>query len=419
MKLPSVPPGSALAESSRPSMPQPRRRSYALSAGSALVLLVVVSCAERENVFLEQPDGPPIGFVDPDAGGADVQQVDANAPNLLLCPGTECPAPYTTCPETPSHVCGTNLMNDPQNCGGCGVSCNSFVDGLKMAGSCVNGECAYVCVVDVGSGDGPLLFRDCNNVLDDGCEVDVYHDAENCGTCGHRCAPGVRCIGGQCGCSIGKIDCNGKCVDPRFDDNNCKTCGNACEVPAGACTNMPPNTVYGCADAECGRLKCQGSYQDCNGDLSSGCASDGCETDTTDRNNCGGCGIQCLPGQECSYDDSGQLGCRDACGKDGRVKCGGSCRDLLTDRFNCGMCGLGCEGRANEVSACKKGLCVTECRPGFADCNGDRSDGCEVDVNSDPSNCGACGHECDLAAGQPCIEGKCLMVECEPGGETK
>ena len=105
MKLPSVPPGSALAESSRPSMPQPRRRSYALSAGSALVLLVVVSCAERENVFLEQPDGPPIGFVDPDAGGADVQQVDANASYLLLCPGTECPAPYATCGEAPSFLC--------------------------------------------------------------------------------------------------------------------------------------------------------------------------------------------------------------------------------------------------------------------------------------------------------------------------
>jgi hypothetical protein len=65
------------------------------------------------------------------------------------------------------------------------------------------------------------------------------------------------------------------------------------------------------------------------------------------------------------------------------------------------------------------GLCSRECVPGYADCNGDPADGCEVELKSNPANCGACGNQCNMGAGQPCVEGKCLMVECDAGLETK
>jgi hypothetical protein len=44
------------------------------------------------------------------------------------------------------------------------------------------------------------------------------------------------------------------------------------------------------------------------------------------------------------------------------------------------------------------------CSPGFANCDGEASDGCEVDLESDPTNCGACGVSCD---GRACLEGAC------------
>ena len=90
--------------------------------------------------------------------------------------------------------------------------------------------------------------------------------------------------------------------------------------------------------------------------------------------------------------------------------------DLLNDPSNCGACGSPCkEPGKNQARTCKKGVCAYECAPGFADCNGDPSDGCEVDLSIHPAHCGACDVACDVAAGQPCIEGKCLMTECDAG----
>lgn len=47
------------------------------------------------------------------------------------------------------------------------------------------------------------------------------------------------------------------------------------------------------------------------------------------------------------------------------------------------------------------------CTEGFADCNGDAADGCEVDLGSDPASCGACDRDCE---GSPCNEGLCEPV---------
>lgn len=52
------------------------------------------------------------------------------------------------------------------------------------------------------------------------------------------------------------------------------------------------------------------------------------------------------------------------------------------------------------------GPCETiGCIPNFADCNGQTSDGCEVDIQHDRENCGACNVVC--AAGF-CVNGVCL-----------
>lgn len=45
------------------------------------------------------------------------------------------------------------------------------------------------------------------------------------------------------------------------------------------------------------------------------------------------------------------------------------------------------------------------CEAKQADCNGDRADGCEIDLASSAAHCGACGHAC--AAGEACAGGAC------------
>lgn len=52
---------------------------------------------------------------------------------------------------------------------------------------------------------------------------------------------------------------------------------------------------------------------------------------------------------------------------------------------------------------------VLTCENGHADCNGDASDGCEIDTTSDVSNCSSCSNVCPPSANATvaCVSGQC------------
>ena len=291
---------------------------------------------------------------------------------------------------------------------------------LHMTSRCVDGACELQCHSPVVVGT-PKQWRDCNEKIDDGCESDVLSDHENCGVCGNACDEGVPCVRGKCGCEGGKVPCNGRCVDLMSDDDNCGECGIKCsEIPIkDPCVPVPPQTVYGCGMGKCGVLRCKRNTADCNGDLPTElCKSDGCEVSNiaSDPKNCGGCGIECAPGEECVAEETGSY-CGIPCAKYNRTLCDVECRDLLNDADSCGACGFICPAAGpNQTRGCEKGVCAYGCVEGFADCNGDPSDGCEVDLRAHPEHCGACGNQCDREAGQPCVDGKCLLVDCDVPG---
>ncbi len=386
----------------------------AISIGFVALGVAAVACSERIYMGEVKSDGTP-GFTDPK--NMDASLLDAGEPPLL-CIGTECPAPWTTCitDGKPTYKCGTDLRHDDDNCGACGNKCLEYKP-IHVGSRCLDGACVLECKSSKSTFD-PQDWRNCNGLVDDGCEIDVLHDANNCGACGNECATGVPCIDGKCGCPTGLIACDGMCVDPQNDDYNCGGCGTVCDPPLGGCDPTPKGSYYGCKLGQCGKLKCSLGSADCNGDLgAAGCGGDGCEVESlADKNNCGGCGIKCTkPGEECINEGNGHE-CAVPCAKFGKVLCGLECADLLNDPNNCGACGSPCkEPGKNQARTCKKGVCAYECAPGFADCNGDPSDGCEVDLSIHPAHCGACDNTCDIAAGQPCIEGKCLMTECDAG----
>jgi hypothetical protein len=90
----------------------------------------------------------------------------------------------------------------------------------------------------------------------------------------------------------------------------------------------------------------------------------------------------------------------------GQVFCGGVCTNLSTDVNNCGQCDRHCAA-PNATVACTNGGCViVACNSGFANCDGQAANGCEVNTNSDVNNCGTCGNKC--AAGRSCVSGVCL-----------
>jgi hypothetical protein len=88
-----------------------------------------------------------------------------------------------------------------------------------------------------------------------------------------------------------------------------------------------------------------------------------------------------------------------SCG-DGQTCCAGFCVDLSTDESNCGSCGHAC--LTGEL--CLGGKCVSQCRAGLTFCGAD----C-VDVLTDAANCGGCGRACP--AGQACCQGACSSLQ--------
>lgn len=384
-----------------------------LAAGAALA----VGCAESSLDVGTRPEtdaSAPPSFA-PVADGGDAASPDVPR---LLCLGTECPYPYATCASgdsaEPVYECQHDLSTDNDHCGSCGTTCPVY-DVLQMKSSCVNGECVAECI--------DPSFKDCNGRLEDGCEVSVLDDPQNCGACGVACPAGVRCRFGACGCPTGTTECGTSCVDLQGSSAHCGACGNRCTPPDGA--TPPPNSEYGCVGGECDKLRCVSDHHsrwlDCNGDLEAP-GSDGCEVDVgpmaQDTNNCGGCGIACDPDQICRE----VFGIVQCICKPNETLCGTPdypiCADITGDPEHCGACGYRCPAQeeAHQRATCAKGMCTYECAPGWADCNDTPLDGCETNLMIHGANCGACGNRCNTAAGQPCVGGACLEVECDAGG---
>ena len=375
------------------------------------VLAIACSGAITDDVYVG--DVTPPGLLgSPDAGAS----AEAEAGLISYCPSNKCPAGWTTCPSS-RFPCDVNLWTDVTNCGACGVTCPQGRANTEVF-SCVEGACVLNC----------QRGFDCDGLLDNGCETPGHLD-DNCGACGRKCSdPAKSCVAQDrnlerydCGCPPGQVSC-GFCQVLSNNDDNCGACLNACD-PTGGGAPVLPNTYYGCIDGKCGALKCKRNYADCDGDESTGC-----ETFVVSDANCGGCGNACPSGQVCRLDQSEQptcmcpegltyceYGCFDGI-------CAGECVDVTGDPENCGACGARCVELGGSRSACNYGTCTMVCRQGRADCNNSQSDGCEVNTNSDPRNCGECGHVCDAVAGQACVGGRCVVEPCDDqttGGATQ
>lgn len=394
----------------------------------ALVAFTAVACADSDVVAIGagglRDAGVP-GFVGSPDAGPDTGETPPSTP-AALCIATDCVAPFATCPNAAGTLsryrCTTDLSSDPMNCGACGNDCGAADSALHVLIPCVDGACQAVCF---------NRYLDCNGIVDDGCESDPLEDPHNCGACGIDCGPGGKCIGGKCGCDPGSVECNGQCRDLTSDDANCGACGHDCAAETADAGPIPPHMTYGCSNSSCSQLECAregGSFwADCNQDLADGCEVDLTLTDENghyDANNCGQCGRKCAPGVPCVNSPVAGITCLEC--PIGQTRCGDLCLDTDVDPANCGACGNSCrspvriwENEQGGQVVCDRGRCGYACKPGFADCNDNIEDGCEVELARDPHHCGQCGAACDNGVGQPCINGQCAMTDCDAGGPVK
>jgi hypothetical protein len=318
----------------------------------------------------------------------------------------DCEAGFADCDRNPVNGCETSLRNDSMNCGACGMVCTiAGAAAMCSAGMCVRSRC------ETGRGD-------CDGDPTNGCEVDFTRDPANCGRCGVTCtAPGATaaCTMGVCGigrCNTNLGDCDGNSANGCETDltsnvNHCMTCGNVCTA-SGA--------IPACRSGRCGYTTCNAGRADC--DMME---ANGCEVDTrSNATHCGACGRTCLPRPNASiFCSSGTCGIMcmanfDNCDSNDTNGCE---TDTRTNMTHCGGCGRSCVP-TNGVGACIGGMCtLTRCNTGFGDCDGNPANGCETDLTSNTSHCGACGRTCSFASATgTCTAGACRVTMCTGTG---
>ena len=419
------------------------------------------------------------------SGGADAT-LDVTAHDDAKGDGPTCAPPQSAC----SGVC-TNLTTDPTNCGSCGkvcatgmvcvneacsancggnaIKCSGSVDGGSKkpdaasghdaghdAGGALDGSSGHDAggtteagghdahlegaaadapgadaapapdgaahdaggvVPDAsGPGDSGPLFDAGTNPKTEYC-ADPASSPLNCGGCGVVCPYGPHsepeCKEGKCSlqCSDGYSDCdmnpsNGCEAHTSSDPAACGTCGNTCSAS---------NAVPGCQNGVCGISSCSTGFIDC--DMN---PSNGCETANNTTTNCGTCGNTCPAGPNSTAVCNPMGDCGIVCAA-GYADCDHNASDgcevnTTNNVGNCGACMNVCV-LPNATPACAASTCViAACNPGFADCDAMPADGCEINLTSNPNHCSACGKACTTPNGTAdCNNGACGIGSCNFG----
>ena len=285
--------------------------------------------------------------------------------------------------------------------------------------------------IDVGDGAGDVI-EDIWDGGGDGGDISDIEDvcipdcngkecgSDGCGGVCGVCGMSAYCSNFKCICNTGYANCDNDWGNGcEIYLNSVKSCGTSCEDITNCGTN-----------GECvfGVCKCKGMYDNCDGSWSNGCEANL----TNDVDNCGGCGRVCnnppadyclnsttlrdytdmssCQNSQCVYEYQ-DINCPNGCANGRCQYCTPSCA-----RKECGpdSCGGSC-GFCGNNSNCSNNKCV--CKTGYANCNNDFSDGCEINKNTDVNNCGGCGNVCNLpnTAVNGCVYGSCKVVSCVNG----
>jgi hypothetical protein len=240
----------------------------------------------------------------------------------------------------------------------------------------------------------------CPGTVCSGACVDRTTSVTNCGACGTVCAAAngtPRCVASACvisSCNAGYANCDGNVA------NGCETATQANPLNCGRCGNLCAfaNAAATCAAGACVLGACAAGFANCDGN-----PANGCETDLrTSPANCGACSNRCAPPNATGTCAAGVcgLGACDA----GFANCDGNAANgcevnTAADAANCGACGNLCRNYVfGGSTSCSAGACAPVCNAGYANCDGNANNGCEASTNTN-ANCGNCARACSLTCG--------------------
>lgn len=232
----------------------------------------------------------------------------------------------------------------------------------------------------------------------DATDVRAIADVPDVDPCGHPCvaAHGTAACVGGA-CAV--TTCNAGYADcNRVADDGCETDVNSSADNCGTCARRCDAAPGASTACVAGRcqLTCTGSFGNCDG-----LDANGCEVDLSmTASRCGRCDRACASSDVCA---AGVCVCRA-----GTTRCGAACVTLDTDLSNCGACGRVCGAVANGFPNCVAGTCGATCLTDRGNCNASLADGCETDLSRSDLHCGACGHAC--STGTVCLSGSCVAT---------
>jgi hypothetical protein len=250
----------------------------------------------------------------------------------------------------------------------------------------------------------------------DGACIDPLANVVHCGACGARCSVANataacrngRCAVGQCTAprtaTATTTPANGCETDTQRTVSHCGACGTVCTAPA--------NATATCVGGTCG-FTCAEGFADCDGN-----AANGCEVDLrSDVAHCGACATACPSGQRRAHLRGGRVRRRPA--PTGFADCDGNpangCEvDTAHERAHCGACGNACAARPTPP-ACAAGAACSPASTGFGDCDGTAANGCEADLARAPRTAGPAAARAPAQRRRRLRGGRCTLARCDTG----
>lgn len=116
-------------------------------------------------------------------------------------------------------------------------------------------------------------------------------------------------------------------------------------------------------------------------------------------------------------DAAPDAGCAEGFADCDRDTANGCEANLRTDPTHCGACGARCVLDHVATAACEAASCrVAVCAPSYGDCDRNAENGCEVNIRTTLAHCGACGTPCTSPnAATTCSSGVCVRGACTAG----
>lgn len=131
-------------------------------------------------------DSPSFGCGEPQCNPCSRQNAIANCDGAGRCAISSCQGNFRDCDLNPENGCEVDIAHDPNNCRTCGAVCET----MNGVPACGDERCTLSYCFDG--------WDNCDGDFGNGCETNVSASPDHCGQCENACGDDEACIDGVC-----------------------------------------------------------------------------------------------------------------------------------------------------------------------------------------------------------------------------